>query len=415
MRVHSLIFFTLFLLVGIMPIPFSFFKRGVDTSTVARPTTAFQTTGASANTNNGMGVASSGNGNFFVVVTPGYNSGTGRVVLYNGSTRGVLATYDASVAGANLGLASVSMSSDGAFTVLSAEAANNYRGLIYSLYWNGSTWTATSFGSPVPGDYSYFGKHAVISSDSNYLLGEDKEAGSDVVQSYLRSGQTWGSMTTIRTHEGQSFGFGTYKNVIAGDASFAAIRSGSNFGGSGYTRFVEISKRTGNTWSWVQTLSPYEAGADLDGAWAGAMSFDNTGTYLAIGSPQATSNAITQNGAVYIYKRTGDTYSFTQKIYPPTNRTNGWFGQSISMSGDGYNLIVGWPGYNTDQGGVVYYRRTNEVWTSQQTYPGLTPTASEKCTYGFGNTTTGISTTGNKLIFGCPEYSSGTGRSFYYY
>jgi hypothetical protein len=91
---------------------------------------------------------------------------------------------------------------------------------------------------------------------------------------------------------------------------------------------------------------------DLFG-WSIAVSPD--GSLLAIGAPGESSaatgvdgnqsdNSATHSGAVYIFERTGTTW--TQEAYLKASNTaaNAGFGQSVALSADGSTLVVGSPG-----------------------------------------------------------------------
>jgi len=75
----------------------------------------------------------------------------------------------------------------------------------------------------------------------------------------------------------------------------------------------------------------------------------------------------TDAGSVYVYIRTGSTWTLQQEINNPTPATNDWFGDSISLYQD--TLVVGADGDDTGANGagsVYIYIRTGSTWTLQQ-------------------------------------------------
>ena len=103
---------------------------------------------------------------------------------------------------------------------------------------------------------------------------------------------------------------------------------------------------------------------------------NETGDFLAVSAPAQqkvdATNATVENGAVYMYERTGSSWSQHSVVFLPgvTDR-NRSFGRSMDLSEDGLTLIV-----STDndtgpatQGAVYYYLRTLDdpsTWVQQQ-------------------------------------------------
>ncbi|MCX6663143.1 MAG: FG-GAP repeat protein [Euryarchaeota archaeon] len=64
------------------------------------------------------------------------------------------------------------------------------------------------------------------------------------------------------------------------------------------------------------------------------------------------------SGSVYVYTRTGTTWTQQAKLLPSDGAANGLFGDSVSLSGD-TALILGY-------GSVYVFTRTGAIWTQQQ-------------------------------------------------
>lgn len=118
----------------------------------------------------------------------------------------------------------------------------------------------------------------------------------------------------------------------------------------------------------------------------GAIALSGNGNTLAVGAHYEASaaagdqsnNAKLGAGAVYVFTRTGSTW--TQEAYIKAATINGedFFGASVSVSADGNTLAVGAPGDDTDGAGInapvgarsksnsgaaYVYKRASGVWT----------------------------------------------------
>lgn len=136
-----------------------------------------------------------------------------------------------------------------------------------------------------------------------------------------------------------------------------------------------------------------------------SLRFDKEGIYLAVGSP-TDSEAGTGAGAVYIYKRTVSSYSLMQKILPVqiSAATGLSFGTRLSMNSDGNILVIRAGGETvsaTSNAGAVYiYTRSAESWTFTNKLLPISAQASNV----FG--TPCISFNGTRLLIGEPRWAS---------
>ncbi|RLA06568.1 MAG: hypothetical protein DRQ51_09060, partial [Gammaproteobacteria bacterium] len=166
-----------------------------------------------------------------------------------------------------------------------------------------------------------------------------------------------------------------------------------------------------------------------------SIAISGDGRTLAVGSDGEDSNATGINGdqtdnsafssgAVYIFTRTGLTW--TQQAYIKASNTDAydWFGSSVAISADGNTLAVGArgedsnaTGINGDQGdnsasyaGAVYvFTRAGITWT-QQAYIK----ASNTDAYDYFGGSVALNDDGNTLAVGAP-YTNWTNGSNHYY
>lgn len=116
----------------------------------------------------------------------------------------------------------------------------------------------------------------------------------------------------------------------------------------------------------VQTFYP----DDAQSSDAFGRSFSVDGDFIAIGSP-LHETAFENGGAVYIYKRTGGNWSFTQKITSPDGNTNDKFGTTVKIIGN--YLFISAPDdepsgqdINFDRGSVACYKWNGSQWDYSQ-------------------------------------------------
>lgn len=116
---------------------------------------------------------------------------------------------------------------------------------------------------------------------------------------------------------------------------------------------------------WTQQPLPTSDGATGD---VTGFSLAISGSTAVVAAPGKTIGTNFQEGQVYIFTRTGDTWTEQQKILSPAPQYNGVFGYVVALSGD--TLAITSPtqtvGESTQQGELFVYTRTNNVWTEQQ-------------------------------------------------
>jgi hypothetical protein len=127
-----------------------------------------------------------------------------------------------------------------------------------------------------------------------------------------------------------------------------------NFSGSAY-----VFTHNGTTWTQQQKLLASD-GAPSDGF---GFSVSIVGDTALIGAPGNC-----DNGSVYVFTRTGATWTQQQKLLASDGAAGDWLGFSVSLSGD-TALIGAWrnDGNGSWWSGSAYvFMRTGSTWTQQQ-------------------------------------------------
>ncbi len=330
-----------------------------------------------------------------------------------------------------------------------------FAGAVYVFTRSAGTWTQQAYvKASNTGAGDWFGYSIALSSDGNTLaVGARFEAssstgigstpdelasGAGAVYVFTRSAGTWSQQAYVKasnTGAGDQFG---YSVAVSGDGNTLAI--GASLEDSSTTGIgsppnesaidagaVYVYSRSGTTWTQQAYVkaSNTEAG-DNFGVSVGLNGDGNTlavGAWLEDSSTTGiggTPNELaTDAGAVYVYSRSGTTW--TQQAYVKASNTGGGdgFGIAVALSGDGNTLAVGAfledssstgigsaPNELASGAGAVYvFTRSAGTW-SQHTYVKASNTGAGD-EFGFS---VALSGDGNRLAVGAPlENSSTTG------
>ena len=123
---------------------------------------------------------------------------------------------------------------------------------------------------------------------------------------------------------------------------------------------VYFYKRSGSSWtrqskeSWGEYCSYFGETATIWGDWA------------IVGAPSMDGGAMS-SGAAYLFKRTGDIWTKTQRLVDPSPSVNGYYGSAVSVHGD-YAVVGG------DYRSVHVYQRSGDTWNKAADLTPSTPT-----------------------------------------
>jgi hypothetical protein len=241
------------------------------------------------------------------------------------------------------------------------------------------SWTLQSkLTAPDAAQGDYFGESVSISGDGSYaLVGVPKDDGPagtpqpNYGSAYIfsRSGSTWTFQSKITAPDPGADQFG-YSVSISSDGSYALMGAFYDYVTYPNTGSAYIFSRSGSTWSFQQKiLAPDKGPQDFFG-WSVSLSSD--GSYAVATAPGDDTGGTFQNGAAYIFSRSGSTWTYQSKLTAPDAATDDWLGESVSISGDGSYVLVGAesddrPGQPvTDNAGSAYiWVRSGSTWTFQ--------------------------------------------------
>jgi len=186
--------------------------------------------------------------------------------------------------------------------------------------------------------------------------------GSGAVYVFTRSAGTWGQQAYVKASNTAASDFFGYAVGLSGDGNTLAVgasgedSNATTIGGDQTNNSasaggaVYVFTRSGAAWSQQAYLKAFNADAyDQLGT---SLALSNDGNTLAAGAIGEDSNATGINGfesnnaaaasgAVYIFARSGSTWSQQSYVKAPNTGAADTFGGSVALSGDGNTLAVG--------------------------------------------------------------------------
>ena len=320
----------------------------------------------------GWGVDISGDGTRMAVTAHGEDSGgseAGAVYVFsrdgnNWTQEQKLLASDAA-SGDLFGYGGISMSEDGSRLIVGApyEDANGWTlaGSAYVFSRSGTTWTQEQkLTPPTSTAWDFFGYSVAMSEDgSRVIVGLPGDSSTVNINGdayvFSRSGTTWTQEQKLSASDGATDDEFGWSVSITGDGTRVAVgaRGSTTNTGSAY-----VFSRSGTTWTQEQKLTASNASTGDEFGYDVSISKD--GTRVAVGAPyEDTTN--TDSGAVYVFSRSGTTWSEEQLIAEPS--VNDYFGWSVSLNEDSTKLAVG-SSYND---GVTHvFSRSGTTWTQEQ-------------------------------------------------
>jgi IPT/TIG domain/FG-GAP repeat len=231
-----------------------------------------------------------------------------------------------------------------------------------------------------------FGASAALSSDGNTaLVGAPTEnEGTGAAWVFTRSDKQWNAVGTELTMPSQASqpgdcgnetGEGEQEEGEAEQTTESAERC--RFGiavalsGDGQTGVVGaphadqnagavwIFTRTGSTWTRAAELTPRDLEAKDRFGRSVAVSAD--GSTVLVGAPM-------WKGRAWVFNRSGTSWSQTAELTAPERlEGGGQFGRGVALSGDGNTALIGAPGYPGDHGAAWIFKRSASGWSEPGT------------------------------------------------
>lgn len=218
-------------------------------------------------------------------------------------------------------------------------------------------------------DLTYLGYSATnfaLSGDGNVIaITNQFESSEKKIYIYRWNGSSFEESNIILTGITDSFPNNTYFGYsisLSYDGSTMAVgRPGISY--SPYYGYVYIYTYSGSSWSLQATLSEITTFDSPEYGYT--VSLSNDGNTLAVGAPHETVVG-TQNGAVFVYTRSGTTWTLNQKITTGGIGlgTGHLLGQLLDLSSDGLTLIT----KKANTNNALVYVKSGGTWSQQQSF-----------------------------------------------
>ncbi len=246
--------------------------------------------------------------------------------------------------------------------------ANANQGAAYIFVRTGTTWTQQAKLTASDGAASdFFGVDTAIYGDTVIVGSHRNDVGSNIDQGaayiFVRSGTTWTQQAQLTASDGAAsdfFGFGV---TIFGDTAIVGAHT-DDVGANTDQGAAYVFTRSGTTWT-EQTKLTASDGAAND---AFGVDLEISGNTVIIGASLDDVGTNTDQGSAYIFVRSGAVWTQQAKLTASDGVTVDNFGRDVAISGD--TALVG--AYFADVGTVVgagsayVFNRSGTTWTQQQ-------------------------------------------------
>jgi hypothetical protein len=243
--------------------------------------------------------------------------------------------------------------------------------------------------------YNYFGASVAISSDGKTaVIGA---YGNEAAYIFTYSGTTWTEQQILTASDSASFDYFGNSVDISTDGNTVIVGAYQEDTTATDQGAAYVFTRTGSTWTQQAKLRASDA--DTTDRFGSSVSLSSDGNTALIGAETENTSPNSDNGAAYVFTRSGSTWTQQQKLLASDRASNEKFGTSVSLSADGNIALIGADtedtSPNTNNGAAYIFTRSEGVWTEQQKLLASDAEASDQ--FGFS---VAISSDGNTAVIG---------------
>ena len=270
----------------------------------------------------------------------------------------------------------------------------------------GEVWSEQAKLVPADGETNdFFGISVSVSGDTAIIGAyRDDEKGiySGSAYVFTRNGEIWSQQAKITANDGAPDDFFGIRVLVSGDT--ALISSLSNVHGY-YSGAVYVFTRSGNSWSEQTKLSPAMGAAEQFFGISLAMSGDT----VLIGARGDNSQG-SFSGSAYVFQRSGGLWSQQAKLIASDGAKNHEFGLSVALVGDAAFIAAPLDdSYDTETGRIYVFTRSLNQWSER----GKIAAADSEPSDRFGNS---LAVSGSLLLAGAvDDADSGVGSGTAYF
>ncbi len=261
----------------------------------------------------------------------------------------------------------------------------------------------------------YFGVATALSSNGNTLVvgASNKNINGNSAQGaayiFTKVNGTWTQQTELIAADGGMNNY--YGRAVAINAAGTVVAIGAygkTVNGNSNQGAVYVYSLIAGVWTLQAEITAID-GSTLS-TFGNSLSFDSTGTIMAIGSALKTVGANGLQGTVYIYTESAGVWNQTAEIVASNGANSDYFGICVSLNAAGNILAIGaynkTIGSNAGQGATYVYVETNGAWAQQAELTAIDGVAGDN--FGISVQLNG---TGTVLVVGAYTKANGANTS----
>ncbi|MEM8485969.1 MAG: choice-of-anchor D domain-containing protein [Bacteroidota bacterium] len=275
--------------------------------------------------------------------------------------------------------------------IVGAWSDDNEAGAAYIFVKSGSAWiqqakliaTDREAGDRFGQSVSIEGTHAVVGAwqDDNI-----RGSGAGAAYIYNLEGGTWQQQFKLTASDGQQGDrFGSAVAVQGTDVLIGAANGGFFGEGTAY-----VYSQNGSIWQESGRLSASQAG--LSDGFGTTVAIE--GDIAVVGAPIHDNQSSIDEGAVYVFEKVGTDWVERVKLAASDGASGYEFGRAVDIAGG--EIAVGAAGANNQQGAMYLFSRSGDTWFQTNIVTASDGDAGDK----FG---TALAFTGFDIITGAPE------------
>ena len=364
----------------------------------------------------GMGAAVSRDGSTALIGAPGSNAAW--IYTRSGSTwtQAAELTPIGAVVPAEFGT-SVALSQNGSTAVVGGPYDNRQQGAVWVFVRSGSSWVLQ--GSKLTGagetGAGQFGASVAVSSNGGLLLvGGPTDNGSvGGAWVFVRNNHTWAPRGGELTGAGES-GAGKFGSAVAlsGTGAVALVAGDADNGNVGAVWPFTISA---SRWSAQGGKLTSTGGHPTHGLFGASVALGGNGNVGLIGSPGEMAGRPTPaaTGAAYVFTRSAGAWTQSARFVGSDEVGQADLGAAVALSTSGAEALVGGIGDGPEPGGIGaawVFTGSGSTWTQQ----GSKLTVSDETGTGFFGSSVSLSGNGGNALIAAHADAHGAGAAWFF-
>lgn len=207
---------------------------------------------------------------------------------------------------------------------------------------------------------SYFGRAVAINGSTALIAAYGDNNFQGAAYLFTESNGIWSEEQILTASDGlPGDGFGS--SVALADDILVVGASGANINGTSGQGAVYVFRKAGDTWVETQKLIASDGAMNDDFGVAIALS----GRTLVVGADNANVNGNFSQGAAYVFTEINGSWTQTQKLTGDDGASFDHLGLALAVQGS--TILVGAPSKNILTGEAYVFSRSNHFWNQTQT------------------------------------------------